>query len=92
LIGQTGLTADHGSMTNAGAATEANLSNDQAILANGYVVPDLDHVIKFASSSDPSFAQSAAINTAARANLNVVLQYNVPERVNANDFVVIVLD
>jgi hypothetical protein len=92
LIGQTGLTADNGPMTNAGAATETNLSNDQAIFADGYVVPDLDQVIEFASSSDPSFAQSAAINTAARANLNVVFQDNVPERVNANDFVVIVPD
>src|SRR5215469_9917958 len=53
---------------------------------------DLDQIIQFRPFADPCFAKCAAVNARPGTDLNVVFDYHVSKRMDANNFVVEVFD
>src|ERR1700716_38541 len=56
------------------------------------MVTDLDQVIQFRTSTDSSLSHRPSINAGARADLYIIFDHNISDRIDAHDFRVEVAD
>src|SRR5262245_51758131 len=61
------------------APGNASLRHHQAVLADGYIVGNLDQVIDLRAFADNGWAQGTAVNGYVGPDLDVVAQYYVPD-------------
>src|SRR5438067_231322 len=76
MAGQTNLAGKSDIMAEFGAAGDACLRHDQAMLANNNIVRDLHQVIYFRAFSDGGRPEGAAVNGDIGPDFDIVLDYN----------------
>jgi hypothetical protein len=64
------------------------LRRDKAVRSNRDVVTDLDEVVQFGTFADPGLSQCSSIDAGPGSDLNVILDYDVSDRIDPNDFVI----
>src|SRR5581483_1393690 len=73
MVRNPDLPSDDNSFFKDGTAREAGLSRDYDVLANLYIVADVNQIIDFRASRNASYVQRAAIEGTVGANFDVVL-------------------
>src|ERR1700733_6158936 len=46
----------------------------------------LDKIVELRTMANPGLSEGSAVDTSARSNLNFILDDNIPQRINSNDF------
>src|SRR5215471_1887591 len=92
VIWYAGLATDDGTITDFGTAAQADLRNDKAVFTDRDVVAYLDQVVQFCAFTDPCFTKRTAIDTGPCANLYIVFDNHVPDRMNTNDLMIEAFD
>ena len=86
VVRQPGLAAHHRPVTNPRAPAETHLRDNQAILAHGDVVADLNEVVELCAFADARFAKGAPVNAGVCADLDVISNHHIPDRVDPDEF------
>src|SRR5690349_15991041 len=60
------------------AASDASLGNDEAVLADGDIMSNLDKVVDFGASSDDCGSQRPAINRNVSPDFDIITNDDVP--------------
>ena len=76
MLAQASLTADHDVPADRTAPRDAYLCRNDAVIADMDVVADLHEIVDFDAAPDLRYAQRAAIDRGAAADLDIVADFN----------------
>src|SRR5881409_3765122 len=79
MTSETDLAGEGDEITQLGAAGDAGLGDDQTMLTQGNVVGDLDEVVDLCAPTDRGRPERAPIDGSVRADLDVVMNDDVPD-------------
>src|SRR6185437_1591070 len=79
MIADADLSAHHHIGTDGGGARDAHLAGDQAVMADLHVVGDVHEVVEHRAGADRRVADSAAVDGAIGAELDIVLDDHAAE-------------
>src|SRR5437016_10407713 len=88
MIRKARLTADHRAISDFSTPSNTDLRHNQTILANRDVVAHLDEIVQFRALAQPRLAQCSAINTGVGADLHIILDDNIADRVDSNELLI----
>ena len=85
VVGNSRLAGNNGMMTNCHAAANTRLGHNDAVLTNHHIVCDMDQIVCFYPSLNPSPAESRPVDGVACTNLDVIIDL---DGARLGDFVV----
>ena len=73
MAAEADLASEGDIVADAGAAGDADLGAEDAVLANGHIVADLDEVVDFGAALNPSAAETGAVHSGVGADLDIII-------------------